>query len=1261
MMKRFKALSLLLIGGFLVFGSSIAISNEAENVKALTLEYTIFFKDNNSTSDGNTVRTTTADIISSGSSYATVSSASSIYNGKTGYGIKGGGSKSKGSITLSTTQTGGVKPKSIKINACRYGSDSKDLKVSINDGTAVALGLSSNTLDDYEISMDGNTTLFSIKVEASATNSARFYIKSISVYTSSLSPLDTPSNLSFDYSTKTISWDSVENANTYDVVIDSENPISVSTNSYSVSDLEKKEHSFKVRAVPVSSSTTYDVSEYSSLYNFDISARVVSIESINGSLKGIVGLDWDTSNLVVMANLDDGTQSDVSSNCSFKIDKLIGSVAESGTTSVTATYGETTITKKVDNIAYQIIIAHGGESYSDAFTVAEAIEKIKNNSLASSTTYYVRGLYCKTVTAWHSTYKNITVDISDVASENPSSFLRLYRMKSETELSFSTLGEEIVASGTGSIFVEYGTIFELNAGDYCNNKPESLIFDGKTTTYKIGDLFTRPDSIKANYKYTGLTGNLTTGLSYKIGSVTIEPGSSITKAMLGKQTVSIKYTDSKNNEVSNSYEITINYADPVVGDISISEGETFTVDTEHDHQFNAVLGENIDPSTTIIWSVVSNTTEDFEFEDGYFVAGNEAGTVVIRAKINESIYDDCTITINDNARVSLNQTSLVNKYTGDADFLLEATIVNFGENPLISWSSSNDNVATITPTQVDNTKAYVHYLGTGSCTITIAVSNVGKELQTALCNVSVTSSVATITSLVSSVADGNIYKGEKDNSLTLTPIIETIGNATNVINWTVSTENVVVLSSNQTTGNTPITVTGSNEGTVRVTATSDYTSTSFLSFDVVVTEDTVSSISWTGRPTIKCFAGTKLSDAVNSNYGTLTATWASGLKTTPAFGTGVNDFKIMIYDSSKAAYSDPLTPDYEFKMSDNLLTLRASYAGKYTTSSNQIVVVDKLNEINKTSSSTSTGTWSASSKTDPVGVGSGTLTAGGIDFEVSRTGGYQDYSGGGNQYHIIGTKADPTHNLTITSKTLINNISSISFVCGYYSTPTDITVSIGTTTVYSGKTNASSSVSTINIPLSSEINGILSFTFSSTEGRTLFKSFSFVFRNKIDLANVNISAQEAVIGFANEYLNSISAKCTAGIEGSWNDIKEIYNKWISNNAKLSVDEKSYAIEMVKFATAAEYSGGAYVEGSDVLQKFASSYDWIINNYGSSKLGADCDFAGRFGSDVPTGANSIKLFSNTNQNTLIAIISGIAILGAASFGIILMLKRKKKEN
>lgn len=138
--------------------------------------YTITFKSTTG-SDGSTAQTEINNVVSDGSSYLSTISCTKVYNGKSGYGIKLGTSSATGNITLNFSSNGQIKPTKITIKAGRYGSDTGNLNYKINGGSQSSKTLSS-TLTDYEITMDGNTTLTSLYL---ASSTKRIYIVSVSI------------------------------------------------------------------------------------------------------------------------------------------------------------------------------------------------------------------------------------------------------------------------------------------------------------------------------------------------------------------------------------------------------------------------------------------------------------------------------------------------------------------------------------------------------------------------------------------------------------------------------------------------------------------------------------------------------------------------------------------------------------------------------------------------------------------------------------------------------------------------------------------------------------------------------------------------------------------------------------------------------------------------------------------------------------------------------------------------------------------------
>ncbi len=141
---------------------------------AVEKSYTISFKDNGNNSDGSALKTALADIVASGTEYVSgVETATKIYLGKSGYGLKLGSGSGNGVIALNLSDLGKVNATKITVSAAKYGSDTGTL--TINGKTGYAL---SSTLSDITLDLDGSQ----IETLSVATSAKRGYVASITVY-----------------------------------------------------------------------------------------------------------------------------------------------------------------------------------------------------------------------------------------------------------------------------------------------------------------------------------------------------------------------------------------------------------------------------------------------------------------------------------------------------------------------------------------------------------------------------------------------------------------------------------------------------------------------------------------------------------------------------------------------------------------------------------------------------------------------------------------------------------------------------------------------------------------------------------------------------------------------------------------------------------------------------------------------------------------------------------------------------------------------
>lgn len=121
--------------------------------------YSITFKSNSNTSDGNTPHTTStaiSTIVEDGAEYLSkVTAASNTYLGPKDKGMKVGKSGKAGNITFALSDKGKVKATKIVVNAARY-NDSKAVNLNVNNAGDQALN--SATFSDYTYQINNNIT-----------------------------------------------------------------------------------------------------------------------------------------------------------------------------------------------------------------------------------------------------------------------------------------------------------------------------------------------------------------------------------------------------------------------------------------------------------------------------------------------------------------------------------------------------------------------------------------------------------------------------------------------------------------------------------------------------------------------------------------------------------------------------------------------------------------------------------------------------------------------------------------------------------------------------------------------------------------------------------------------------------------------------------------------------------------------------------------------------------------------------------------------
>ena len=166
--------------------------------------------------------------------------------------------------------------------------------------------------------------------------------------------------------------------------------------------------------------------------------------------------------------------------------KITPAAAGNGEFTITATNNTEVATAKVT-----VSVSHG-ITEDDPLSVSEAIAAIDGGTLSSSTTYYVAGLYVSTQTAWNTSFKNVTYNVTD--SNDTSKAFQFYRMGATADPGCGA-GDYILVSCVGSNIVLYGSTYECSTCTYVSHSTLSVPLTGieitaPINTVKVGKTLT---------------------------------------------------------------------------------------------------------------------------------------------------------------------------------------------------------------------------------------------------------------------------------------------------------------------------------------------------------------------------------------------------------------------------------------------------------------------------------------------------------------------------------------------------------------------------------------------------------------------------------------------------------------------------------------------------------------------------------------------------------------------------------------------------
>ena len=597
------------------------------------------------------------------------------------------------------------------------------------------------------------------------------YIWSCKVtYSAGPTKLDTPTGLSGSQVSGTtnanLTWNAVANASSYKVVVDgSDTYTGISTNSTTVQNLSAGSHSFTVQAI--GDGTDYsnsDVSSSSSSFTITEPRELLSI-SVSGTptkTTYYVGDDFDPAGLVVTGTYDIGDPEPITEGIEFVSEPETFTSTSQTSVEVLASYGDfTSEPYTVNNLTVQ---EKPKEFIASFFT------DLSTSSSAIDSDAKIKSDYNYTIDE-NITFSNL---VKCYPQENKSfKFGSGSAIGSFTASVPSTIGGKNIhitsvkinmrAHGTDESIISVAGVDQTLTDSYADytvdlSKQNVTSFDVTATfasncRYHISKITITYDypktlssiSVSENHRSFDLNTTFvpeTVTATYSDGSSSEVTPTSITSpdmSSIGSKTISVSYTDSYGS-ASTSYTINVHYA--TVTSVTVSP-DTYSLGVSGTLDLTTIdvtiLPENADQSTfgwTIDPDSKNPSTMDCSLSGTTFSAGTVPGTVDLICTAGDE-SDKLTVTISAGALISLDKTEVEGIANISSDVEVNATLYNYQSVTSITWTSNDEDVASVSGTSAKGTIKFLHE-GSATITCTAVVVNLLGVSETVSETVSVT-------------------------------------------------------------------------------------------------------------------------------------------------------------------------------------------------------------------------------------------------------------------------------------------------------------------------------------------------------------------------------------------------------------------------------------------------------------------------------------------------------------------------------------------
>ena len=381
-----------------------------------------------------------------------------------------------------------------------------------------------------------------------------------------------------------------------------------------------------------------------------------------------------------------------------------------------------------------------------------------------------------------------------------------------------------------------------------------------------------------------------------------------------------------------------------------------------------------------------------------------------------------------------------------------------------------------------------------------------------------------------------------------------------------------------------------------------------------------------------------------------------------------------LYLGSKEITSLP----YTFVADDDGKELHVEYGG-VSSSSVAVAVTQSINAVYAPIMEPNTVSWTVSkdalgSKIDSEGgTDKGTISTGTYEWNYTRTltslksGSGDNISYQGETWIQLGSN-NAMESIEFTTSNIPGTVKSVSVVVATAGSH-KLTIDVGGTKylenealqVYSGTVTAENPDPADCVETGTgSSTGAITITIAPTETTRkamVIRSISVTYETegseKVNIANnaSHKAAQKAVVAFA-KAMNAAfdnTANCIDGVDDAWATASSAYSSNIVNNASLSADEKAYAMNLIKYASA-QYTKDTDNNFEYCLERAMATYEICVTKHGMTP------FMNNVRSASPVVNKNILEGMTSGSTIAIVVVSVLAVTAIGGYFFI----RKRKE-